>query len=521
MIIDKDCIQQIFGCLLKHPQYLSEIDKYSLSNSDFHNRFEKYLFEAIAGLYDNGAKRISAFDVENYFKTDQTAMKIFEQNNGIEYLQDIEEYSNEENFPYYYNKLKKFNLLNELKKEGIDIDDFYIEDLTKPKSLEINENFEKLSIQDITNAIKKKLLKLERDYIKVDEVQSWKASDEIAGVIETFGSHEDIGLPIQGDIYSKVINGAEVGALTIRSAPSGSYKTRSAVADACYLAYPIRYNSLTCCWEQSGNCQKVLFVITEQNISQILKMLVAYLSDINESKFRYGCFTNDEVIRIKQAENIIKYYSDNFHILRVPNPNVSLIQTLIRESCVAYGIEYVFYDYIFVSPALLSEFKGSNLRNDECLLLMANTLKNLAVELNVCVFTSTQVNANADDNKNIRNEASLAGGRSTINKADNGSIMARPTKEDLDLVQQLSTKIPNLVTDVFKVRSGMWSQVRIWSYFDGGTMRREDLFITDSKYNLIESFFDEPNIQTSNWEENDVNSYLEILNKGGTKEIHD
>lgn len=120
--------------------------------------------------------------------------------------------------------------------------------------------------------------------------------------------------------------------------------------------------------------------------------------------------------------------------------------------------------------------------------MFATALKDLAVELNAFIMTSTQVNANADDNKNIRNEASLAGGRSTINKADYGLISARPTKEELEILQELSDKYgePNIVTDVFKVRSGAWTQVRIWGHIDLGTLKKEELFVTDSRLNLVQ-----------------------------------
>ena len=157
------------------------------------------------------------------------------------------------------------------------------------------------------------------------------------------------------------------------------------------------------------------------------------------------------------------------------------------------------------------------LRNDEVLLMFATALKDLAVELNVAMFTSTQVNASADDNKNIRNEASLAGGRSTINKADNGAIMARPSKEELTLLGNITNQygVPNMVTDIFKVRSGAWSQVRIWSYVDLGTMRKKDLFITDSNLDTIEGFFDEAYYQIQNWEDDELaelNKFIESLN---------
>ena len=149
--------------------------------------------------------------------------------------------------------------------------------------------------------------------------------------------------------------------------------------------------------------------------------------------------------------------------------------------------------------------------------MFATALKDLAVELNVSVFTATQVNAKADENREIRNEGTLAGGRSTINKADNGAIMARPTLEELEVVQKLHVIQPNVVTDIFKVRSGEWNQVRIWSYMDLGTMRKQDLFITDSRLEPINDFFDGFDIEavTSDWEDGimaEVNQTIIQLN---------
>ena len=81
----------------------------------------------------------------------------------------------------------------------------------------------------------------------------------------------------------------------------------------------------------------------------------------------------------------------------MPEPTIELINAVVRDQCIINEIDVVFYDYIFISPSLVNEFKGTALRNDELLLFMTTALKNLAVELNVAVFTSTQVNAKADD----------------------------------------------------------------------------------------------------------------------------
>ena len=51
MIQDKSTIQQILGALIKHPQYLSQSDKYILTVSDFTTKFEKCLFNVIENLY--------------------------------------------------------------------------------------------------------------------------------------------------------------------------------------------------------------------------------------------------------------------------------------------------------------------------------------------------------------------------------------------------------------------------------------------------------------------------------------
>ena len=170
---------------------------------------------------------------------------------------------------------------------------------------------------------------------------------------------------------------------------------------------------------------------------------------------------------------------------------------------------------------MLNEFRGFALRNDEVLLMFATALKDLAVELNVAMFTSTQLNARGEDNKDIRNEGALAGGRSTINKADNGAIMARPTKEELEILEPLyenrPENKPNLVTDIYKIRSGEWTQVRIWSDMNLGTLKKRDLFITDSRMDPIEGFNERDEYKVKSWDEHEdehLKVVVERLNNG-------
>lgn len=514
-MVDRPTILQIFGSLMKHPQYLSESDRYNLTPNDFFYKFDKYVFVAIDSLYRDGAQNIQPIDVENYLSTNNAAKLIFAQQNGIEYLQDAQYLADEQNFPYYYKKLKKFNLLEEFKKQGIDTSAWYVEDAVSPQSLKINEKFEELEIDDIIDGVKRKLLGIEREFIQNDTTETVNVFAGIQDIVEAAQEQIDVGAPLQGEIFNEVCAGARKGIFVLRSGGSGVSKTRQAVGDACYLAFPFRYDIEHEMWTCEGSSKKVLFIATEQSAAEIQKMILAYLTGFNETKFRYGGFNEKEQQIIRQALWILEQYQDNFYIVRMPNPTIELVKTIVRENVLLHDIEYVFYDYIFICPSLLNEFKGFNLRNDEVLLMFSTALKDLAVELNIFVMSSTQVNANADGNQNIRNESSIAGSRSIINKADIGAIMARPTKEELEFLKNDNgfSFFPNIVTDIYKVRSGEWNQVRIWSDVNLGNLRKHDLFVTNSRMEVMD-IGNEVNytIDWSSKEMDALSAQLDIIN---------
>ena len=253
-MIDKRDTQQIIGCLMKKPQLLSEIDKYSFVLTDFPSRFERSVFMAIEGLYRNGATKIQPIDIENFLESNPVSAKSFRDKNGIEYLQDTIELSELDNFGFYYNRFKMFNLLKDLKKSGFDTSEFYCEDLTNPNAEKINDDFNMLSPKLITDAVRKKLLGVEAKYETTDEIEVETAAEGMEQLINEFGAAYEIGVPIQGNIYNQVLDGAKKGTLTIRSAASGVGKTRNAVADACTGSNPRKISVeemeklLKCCY---------------------------------------------------------------------------------------------------------------------------------------------------------------------------------------------------------------------------------------------------------------------------------
>lgn len=481
--------QLVIGTLIKNPSLLLQSDKYQITSDSFNTVIYKYIFWAIENLADGAKGSLTPYEIEQWILTSPTASAVYNARNGKQALVDCQEVP-VSSFDGLYSRFQKENLIRDLEKDlKIDTSGLYVGTPITDAEIKIDEKFANSSVQDLIDTVEMDLSKIKSKYVLNDTSEVRTIANGLADLVESFETDPEIGLPLQGHLFNHIVSGALLGTLYIRSAASGVGKSRSAAMDAFQLAFPVRFNTKTMQWEANGMSEKVMIIITEQSFAEIQKMCLAYLTGINESKIKKNLCDEEEKKRLKEAIVVLDHYQENLHIVRVPSPTISLVKQLVRENVKRTGIRYVFYDYIFISPSLLSEFKGVNLRNDEILLMFSDALKQLAVELDIFIMSSTQVNASADDNKNIRSESSIAGSRAVINKGDVGCIMARPTADELGALGETISQfgiIPNLTTDIYKVRGGDITQVRIWSYMDLGTLRRTDLLVTDSQLRPME-----------------------------------
>lgn len=489
MLSDKNAILQVIGSLMKKPSLLSEKDKYNLQPSDFESRFERYIFIAILNSYTNGAQSLSEIDIDNYLMEHKDQYLLFQQNNGISYLQDALDMSAPENFEYYYNRIKKFNCLKDLKKSGFDISEFYEENELNPKQFEINQRFETLKPKDIFDGLKRRIYKVEGEYVEGDASITTDVSVGIDELLEKLKNSPDAGARFQGKYFNTVTRGARKGKYYIVSFPSGGGKTRLLLGEACYLAFPMRYSWETMEWKITGNAEKTLFIATEQAKEEIQTMVVAYLTGINEDVILYGHFTKEQQTIIDQAKEVIKKYKNNLMIVQIPMPSVEIVKSVIRQNCIVNDTKNVFFDYIFSNPALLNEFRDLRIREDVALLMLSTALKDLAVEQDVFMMSATQLNSSQDTNeKGIKNQNSIRGSKSIVDKADIAMIGGLVPDDQRDQIAPYVAKygMPTQVYDVYKVRRGKWTNLKIWSNVDLGTCRRSDVFVTDSNIKEIE-----------------------------------
>lgn len=511
--------QMIIATLLNSPKTLLQSDKYQIESADFDNVVYKYVFWAIDNLAPTATGPLEVYEIENFIFASPAAKACYDQKNGKQALIDCKELK-PGSFDGIYQSFKKENLIKDLTKAGYDTSSIYVENPCTEHDYKIDQLYADSSAQDILNRVNGDFLHIRSKYTLNDTSEVQDMADGIEEMLAELRENPEIGLPLQGKIFNHILSGAITGRFYLRSGSSGLGKTRSLMADACHLAYPIRYNWELRKWENVGFNEKVMIIITEQNFDEVRKMALAYISGINESKIKKNLCTPEEEVVLRQAVQVMTIYRSNFKVVRVPSPSISLIKQLIREQVSMHDIRYVFYDYVFVSPSLLSEFRGMSLRNDEILLMFSDALKQLAVELDVFLMSSTQVNANADHSGDIRNEASIAGSRAVINKADVGCIMARPTKEELKTLEEITKEMgiePNVVTDIYKLRGGENTQVRIWSNMNLGTLRKTDLFVTDSRLNPIDVGYESINYSIAEELMGEASKLLAQFNGGAAR----
>ena len=152
----------VLSTLMRKPQILEE--DYTLLPDDFTSPLQRITFTSIYNMEKNGAEHLTPQDIDLYIKTQPQVYDYYLQNKGYEWLQttyNLTENGDSNQFKYYYTRLKKFSILRELVRAGIDISDFY--DISKDllSRDEEDEKLDQISGDEIINHIREKLVGIE------------------------------------------------------------------------------------------------------------------------------------------------------------------------------------------------------------------------------------------------------------------------------------------------------------------------------------------------------------------------
>ena len=339
--IDTTAIMQVIGCVFNNPTILNQDDKYKIVEEDFPDQFHKIIFGTIYNLYISGTSKITLNNINDYLSTRPKAMQIYQKGKGEEWLTKIAENATEMAFNYYYNRLKKMTLLRAYYNYGVDVSDIYDPDnILDIKKKELQENnLDMMTLEQIADIVEAKIESVRFDYISNSGLESAQAGDGINELIERLKEHPELGVPLYGPLINTVTRGARLKKFYLRSAATGVGKSRSMIADACYIGCNKIFDS-NFGWIKTGVAQPTLFITTEQELEEIQTMMLAFISNVDEDHIIYGNYMQDEEERVVEAANIIK--SSPLYVEVLPDFSLQDVEDKIKKNIREHNVKYVF-----------------------------------------------------------------------------------------------------------------------------------------------------------------------------------
>ena len=489
--IDTTAIMQVIGCVFNNPALLEFTDKYTIVDEDFSDTFHKTVFGAIYKLHELGASTISLETISDFLSERPKSKAIYEKNKGEEWLLKISDIAMPSTFDYYYQRLKKFSLLRAFDNCGIDVSDLYDPDniLDMKKKQEQEDLLDNSTLAQLANKVDEKIERIRLQYVDDEFGEASQAGEGIFNLIDKFKATPEVGVPLYGNLINTVTRGARLKKFYLRSAPTGVGKTRSMIADACYIGCNKIYDE-TLGWIKTGAAQPTLYITTEQELEEIQTMMLAFLSNVEEDHILNGKYEGDEEDRVLEAAKILS--ESPLYVEELPDFSLRDVEDKIKKNIRDHDVKYVFHDYIHTSLKILEEITrrsgGVSLREDNILFILSNKLKDICNTYGVFIESATQLNGDWKDAK-IPDQNLLRGAKAIADKIDYGSILLNVTSEDIESLDPiLSSNIferPNIKLSIYKNRRGKYKGVILWCKADLGCCRVQPMFCTTYDYEMV------------------------------------
>lgn len=492
---DKYAYIPLFSKLLTEPdEILRSTSGYKLTPEDFYEPFHQVLFVTITDLHADGFNKIGKFEINSYLKDNFTQQyATYKEEGGDEYIdRALKIDKDEDNFDYYYNRVKKFSLLRHYTSVGISVSDIYDTEEDEPSLLtDMNTLFNKMTILDIVKHIDNKIIDIKTEFIVDKDGNGGKLSDNIREIFRKKKLAPSFGSNFLSGFFNTATRGARTRKFYCISGNSGSGKTRSMIGNLVGMCATEVYNPDTKKWEKTNNKDKGLFISTELEEDEIKIPAVCFIACVDEDSVHNNILTEEEEARLEYAfevlENSPLWFEEMFDF------DDNDLENEIERYVVKYGVNKIMFDYLHSTLKMFDSMakKGArNLQEHQVLRIMSIRLKNMCNKYNVFIQTSTQLNDAWK--QGVLDHGALEGSKSIVNKLDLGAIQIGLTEQDEALYDEIKRNAnlgfhvpPTHTINIYKNRGNRWKMIRIWVHFDLGTLRMTDVFVTNYKGELI------------------------------------
>ena len=488
--VDVTAIMQIIGCVFNNPSLLDLTDKYNIVEEDFPSDFHKVAYGAIYKLHELGVKDITLENISDFLSARPKSEAIFKQQKGEEWLIKVADNSLPNSFDYYYMRLKKMTLLRAYDNYGVDVSDIYDPDnILDVKKKQLQEDMlDNSTLEQIAAKVEGKIESIRMQYVDDSFGEAAQAGEGIDELIDKFKDHPEVGVPLYGPLINTVTRGARLKKFYLRSAATGVGKTRSMIADACYIACDRIYDT-NFGWLSCGQGEPTLYITTEQELEEVQTMMLAFISAVNEEHILNGEYMAGEEERVREAAKILA--AAPLYVEELPDFSLKDVEDKIKKNLRDHDVKYIFHDYIHTSLKILEEITkrsgGVKLREDNILFMLSTRLKDICNQHGVFIMSATQLNGSYTDSE-TPDQNLLRGAKAIADKIDMGAILLGVKDDDLINLEPIlasnSFETPTIKLSIYKNRRGRYKGVYLWCKADLGCCRIQPMFCTGYDYEL-------------------------------------
>lgn len=465
---------------------------YDISINDFDNRFHRIIFAVLKELSLKGeSKEVEGITVALFLEDMPEQHSVFLANKGIEFIDTIKTMTKDYPVKTAYETIKKFSLLRAYKSKGIDVSDIYDDGLILPEQVNAQkEKLSKLTLEDIKNEINLKVLEINEQFSKgSNNAYSFHGGDSLHELLNRCKETPLWGRSFSSNYLNTILRGMQGSKYLIRSAGTGGGKSRRAIGDMIGISCKLRYSTLKEEWIENTTPEPTLFITTELVQDEVQLALLSAVSGVPEEDIKSGNWTKYEEERLRISAEVIA--DSPIYCEFINDFDTDDIKTIIEKNIARHNTQYVFFDYLQITPKLATQMRRiyGNPRDDQMLGNFSSALKNIANNYNIFLATSTQLN------RMYKTDAEpdatwLRGGAATADKADYCLITMPVGPKELDKIEPLikaghSNWKPNTIHYIFKNRGGKWKGVMVWTCTNLDIMMEHDCFVTNLNYELI------------------------------------
>ena len=169
-------------------------------------------FKAINNIVYNASgdnvSSITATDIDNYLSAYHTQYKIWNDQNGYEYIENCLEHANKETYWQSYDRVKKMSVLRAYVDKGFDISELYDWEsddyLAREKSL---QELDKMDLKDIFEHFTLKNLQIKDSYNIETDGKQFKAGTDIKSLLNKFKAGIEYGAAYPNEFENFLFRG--------------------------------------------------------------------------------------------------------------------------------------------------------------------------------------------------------------------------------------------------------------------------------------------------------------------------